>query len=866
MSEAERLKKVIFFTSPYSFEGSIINFHDFLKWAVDNNYNGVVLADTNWHGVIKFLKASMQFKDTLSCYIGYRIDDFVFVFETEDEIFRFINIYNSNRKNYKNLDFLETLKKNFKYLKISPCYYIPWLEYHEFDGKHSEQSKIYTVHLEAYKTLCNYLGQPIKTIRKSECSMEIDLREPEYTLKTFFKSQKLPRAPENFLEDLIRNEKLYKERLENEIKLIKNFNFEDYFYTIKRIVEVAKKNNIMIGPGRGSAVGSLVAYRLGITRIDPMKYDLMFERFLNEGRRDFPDIDIDVEDEKRQTLIELLKKEFGYVYNISTFASMPKKILESIPESLRAILKDLPIQRSTHAAGVIISLFPVKAPLSFGTETLEWDMEDLQQLGYIKFDILGLKTLSILKDLRQSLGHKKVKVKDLNNGKVHRLIAIGFTDNVFQLDSSLAKTVARDVAPRNINELAIAISLNRPGPIRAGVTQEIRNLRIKKEKKFNLDILSETYGLPIYQEQIMKIAMELAGFSSSQADALRKAIAKKDAVEMHNLFESLKYALVSKIGKEGIEIAKSILAFGEYAFNKSHAIAYAHLTEIMAYFKTNYPTKFYDIYLKHDTSVLKDAVYNLQALGYKVLPPRIKSFNKAVVNNEDRGEKNYFLPLYVIPGVSWEKSIELNERRFENFEDFLEKSELTISTVEIMIKIGVFDEIFESRRKAIQRLRSYRSGFNPLVVKIGGKLFGKPFKDDTKVEEEWEKTNMEYEVLGIALSLPTNVENKLASYSLAYALDLPYGIQVAVKAGYGTDGKSVFKCNIPDGKYTLVYPDKFEPGHYDVSYIVKEVPQKHEIIKARNKAGNEEIILPSGKVIPNARPLFNHFKTQLKSN
>ncbi|MFN3692343.1 MAG: DNA polymerase III subunit alpha, partial [Fervidobacterium sp.] len=271
-----------------------------------------------------------------------------------------------------------------------------------------------------------------------------------------------------------------------------------------------------------------------------------------------------------------------------------------------------------------------------------------------------------------------------------------------------------------------------------------------------------------------------------------------------------------------------------------------------------------DIYLKHDTTVLKDAVYNLQALGYKVLPPRIKSFNKAVVNN--REEKNYFLPLYIIPGISWEKSIELNEKNFENFEDFLEKSELTLSTVEIMIKIGVFDEIFESRRKAIQRLRSYRSGFNPLVVKIGGKLFGKLFDDDTKVEEDWERTNMEYEVLGIALSLPTNVENKLASYSLAHALDLPYGIQISVKAGYGTDGKSVFKCNIPDGKYTLVYPDKFESGHHDVSYIVKEVPKKYEMIRTRNKAGNEEIILPSGKVIPNARPLLNRFKTQLKRN
>ncbi|MFN3692241.1 MAG: DNA polymerase III subunit alpha, partial [Fervidobacterium sp.] len=303
MSEPERLKKVIFFTSPYSFEGSIINFHDFIKWAVDNNYHGVVLADTNLHGVIKFLNAANQFKDVLSCYIGYRNGDYVFVFETQDEIFKFINTYNLNRGNIKNLDFLETLKSNFKYFKISPCYYIPDKENHTFGEKSNEQANVHNLYFEAHKTLCNYLGQPIKMIKKNECSMEINLREPEYTLKMFFKSQKLPKAPGNFLKDLIGDEEPYKERLEKEINLIKNFNFEDYFYAIKRIVELAKKNDIMTGPGRGSAVGSLVAYRLGITRIDPMKYDLMFERFLNEGRRDFPDIDIDVEDEKRQTLI-----------------------------------------------------------------------------------------------------------------------------------------------------------------------------------------------------------------------------------------------------------------------------------------------------------------------------------------------------------------------------------------------------------------------------------------------------------------------------------------------------------------------------------------------------------------------------------
>lgn len=824
-------KKFLFFTSPYSFEGSIIDFSELFSWISENNISAVVLSDSTLHGVVKFLACAKKFEKSIDAYIGYRINDLTFIFTNTDEFYNFISIYNSGKIN------VSDLKRKFAYFEVQPIYYLPYQR-------------------EAYDIFCNYLGIPESKrsygdIRDS--ILQLALPVPQYDLSA---DQKLPSSNYDFLDALIKEEQEYPERLQKEIKLIKLFHFEDYFFTIKRIVEIAKANDIEIGPGRGSVVGSLVAYRLGITKINPMEYNLLFERFLNEGRKDYPDIDLDVEDVHRQKLINLLRNEFGYLYNISAFSSIPKKFLETLPQNTKTILEKIPLQRLTHAAGVVISTKPVQVPVVLQTDTLEWDMEDLQSLGYVKFDILGLKTLSIYKELKNNITISQDSEKEK---KTYKYISAGFTDNVFQLESPIGKAVVRDVKPSNIKELAMAISLNRPGPLRSGITHEIRNLKLQGKKKYEIPIFEETYGLPLYQEQIMLIAMEIAGFTNTEADALRKAIAKKDTSNKVELFERIKNTFVKKFGKIGEELTRSIIAFGEYAFNKSHAIAYAHLTYYMSYFKINYPTLFYDIYLKHDTSVLSDAIYNLQALGYTISPPKINTLSKR------QGEKVYTLPLYVLPGLSYEKSVELQSKNFKNFEDFVEHSGLTLSTIEALLKIGTFDDMFESRRKAIQKLRNLRTGFNPEVAKIGGKLFGKVVKlDDAKVEEDWERTNMEYEILGVALSLPTKVQNKLAPYSLAYCLDLPYGIHISVKAGYGTDGKSVFKLHIPDGDYTLIYPDKFEVGHFNVSYNLKQMPTKSEISKTSNNINAEEIILPDGRSIKNARPIQNNFQTLIK--
>ncbi len=805
----------------------------------------MVLSDTTFCGVAKFLKEAEL--NQIRGIVGLRVGTKTYIAKNTHELKQLFKAYNTK-------DIVE-LDKNFQYITQPPIYFLPGQE-------------------EYFNALCDYFGRKpervgnAKDFEKFKLNIDGDFR---YDLRS---NQRLYHPLNDDISKFIKEEKEYPERLRYEINIIKEFGYEDYFHTVKRIVDIANVNGIEIGPGRGSVVGSLLAYRMGITKINPLKYDLLFERFMNEGRRDYPDIDLDVEDTQRQNLLKLLRKEFKVVYNISAFATIPEKILKEYG-TLASYLSDIPVQRTTHAAGVIISTTEIDVPLVQDTETIEWDMKDLEGLGYVKFDILGLKTLTIFKELRkysknttqdisENLYEDTDSIMSNDNGKkTYRYIAAGFTDNVFQLDSSIAKQVVRDLKPNNFNELVLAISLNRPGPLRAGITKEIRQLKVRKSKKYNVPVLSETYGLPIYQEQVMKIAMELAGLTSAQADELRKAIAKKDMSKIRETYEKLRNKLTELYGNEGKELSKIILTLGEYAFNKSHAVAYAHITYFMAYYKANYPKMFYDIYLRYDTTILPEVVYNLQALGYLVFPPKLK-FSK--VRDKEK-EDIYHLPLYIAPGISVEKADNLKEMTFETFEDFVEFSGLSLSNVEALIKIGTFDEIFESRRKAIQKLRSIRSGINPELARIGGKLFGKVVqKEELKVEDDWERTQMEYDILGVAMTPPTKVDNLLAPYSLAYSLDLPFGIHVGVKAGFGTDGKSIFKIHIPDGEYTMIYPNTYEVGRLKVEYLLDEEPLKNEISKSsylanQNGYGYEKITLPDGRSIENARPIKNGFKT-----
>jgi len=840
------------FSSVFSFNGSVVTFEDVFDWAAKNSIDVLILSDTTLCGIGNFILHARRFPK-LRALVGMRFPDEpnkTFLATNDEQLELIINSYNSGR-------FSQI--KNLPYVDIPPAQYLPdqqqlWSIFRDKLEKFRGQQVTY-----------NPISNEPRIFEIQELSFHQDLINSlqRFTGYELAPGQKLPVAPEGFLERFagFASERNQRERMLKEIKLIRSKGFEDYFYTIYKIVSIARENGILLGPGRGSAVGSYLLYLMGVTSINPLEFGLLFERFLNEGRQDYPDVDIDVEDERRQELIELLRKEFGYVYHISAYSTLPAKFMEDLPMSLTEKLRSIPVSRTTHAAGLVISTTPLRLPIAPGTQTLEWDMETLEKWGLVKIDILGLKTLSVYKELTSRI---EIETIPLNDRKTFKYVSTGFTDNIFQLDSKLGKMVVRDVKPSSIRELAMAISLNRPGPIKAGIIDRIKKAKKEKRKLFNFDILDETFGFPLYQEQVMLIALQLAGMTPVEADSLRRAISKGDASSFKELYERLERILTLKFGKTGKELAKSILAFGEYTFNKSHAIAYAHLTYFMAYFKTNHPTLFYSVYLKHDSSVLEDALYNLQVLGYKVLPPIVKF--KGVSTERDKLTETIFqLPFSVVPGISIAKAEELENRVFETFEEFVDSSGLNISTIEALIKVGSFDAIFESRRKAIQKLRHLRTGLNPEAQRLA-RLFGKKTAEpETKIEEIWERTLMEFETIGIGLTPPAECENLLAPYCLAYALNLPYAVHVRVKAGFGTDGRSVFKVNAPDGVYTLVYPSKLHEGLRRVIYIVDEISQS-EISKSKVVGGFEKVVVEdvnNTTIIENARPIVNRFQTQI---
>ncbi|WP_241498715.1 DNA polymerase III subunit alpha [Fervidobacterium thailandense] len=841
--------RIFCFSSAFSFDGSIITPEKVFTWAAKNDIDVLLLSDTTLCGIGNFILQSKLFP-SLKLIVGIRLPD-----QPHKTYFALTNNHLEGLVKAYNLGDLSGIKE-LPSLEFPPAQYLPGEE----ELWNAFQDILYKLKGQKIPVPDEPTQPRVIDTRTFELPKDLTTLFHTFGGYNFNPNQRLPKAPDGFIETFVSltHKGTQRERALKEIEVIKKKHFEDYFFTIYKIVELARKHDILLGPGRGSAVGSYLLHLMGVTSVDPLEYGLLFERFLNEGRQDYPDVDVDVEDERRQELIELLRKEFGYVYHISAFSTLPAKFLEGLPEKIVDELRTIPVSRTTHAAGLIISTVPLNAPISPGTNTLEWDMETLEKLGFVKIDVLGLKTLSVFKELKLKTGLEHIPVNDRN---VFRYLSTGFTDNVFQLDSKLGKMVVRDVRPTSLSELALAISLNRPGPIKAGITERIRKVKKEKRRLFEINILNETFGFPLYQEQVMLIALQLAGMTPAEADTIRRAISKGDITSFRELYERLERSLTTKFGRVGKELSRMILAFGEYTFNKSHAIAYAHLTYYMAYFKVNHPRLFYTVYLKHDTSVLEDAVYNLQTLGYRILPPTVRLGK--VVGKSD--EDVFHLPFQIVPGISPVKAEELEQRIFASFEEFVESSGLSISTIEALIKVGAFDNVFESRRRAIQKLRTLRTGLNPEAQRLA-RLFGKRTEEsDTKVEEVWERTLMEHETIGVGLTPPVDCQNSLAPYCLAYSLDLPYAVHIRIKAGFATDGVSVFKLNAPDGAYTLVYPSKLYEGFKRVIYLVEEISPA-EVSKLKATGGYEKIIADNGKsttVLENARPLLNRFETQI---
>ncbi|TYP56711.1 DNA polymerase III subunit alpha [Thermosediminibacter litoriperuensis] len=629
-----------------------------------------------------------------------------------------------------------------------------------------------------------------------------------------------------------------KARLDHELDVIKRMGYSSYFLIVWDFVNFARKNGIMVGPGRGSAAGSLVAYCLHITNVDPLKYNLLFERFLNPERVTMPDIDVDFCYERRQEVIDYVVRKYGEdrVAQIGTFGTMAARaairdvgrvlgypysevdaVAKMVPmepgmtiekalvlnpelkklydenERIKKLidtakaLEGFPRHASTHAAGVVISREPLVelVPLhrvGDSNVSTQFTMTALEELGLLKMDFLGLRTLTVIRDALRLIEQTRGISVDLDklpldDEKVYEMLSRGETTGVFQLESSGMRNLLRELRPERFEDIIAVIGLYRPGPLGSGAADEfIKNKNNQGSIKYlhpRLEpILGETYGIILYQEQVMKIAQDLAGFSLAQADILRKAMGKKQ----QGVMEAQRTAFIRGCVENGIDgetaakIFEEISYFAGYGFNKSHAAAYAMIAYQTAYLKAHFPVEFMAALLtsvRHNTDKVAQYIAECRHMGIEVLPPDINESYE--VFTAVSGKIRFGLTAVKNVGESMAKAIircREEKGRFVSFSDFCEKldqAEINKKAVESLIKSGAFNSLGARRS---QLLKVYEDVLNRVQKKQRqqGKnqlsLFEIIQVDDVAEDElpdipeypENELLAMEKEVLGLYLS------------------------------------------------------------------------------------------------------------------
>ncbi|MCX7746280.1 MAG: DNA polymerase III subunit alpha [Clostridia bacterium] len=605
------------------------------------------------------------------------------------------------------------------------------------------------------------------------------------------------REPYEYLQDLCFQglKCLYREdcdeekikRLQYELAIIKQMGYVDYFLVVWDFIKYAKDHGIMVGPGRGSAAGSLVSYCLGITNIDPLRYSLLFERFLNPERISMPDIDIDFCFERRQEVIDYVVRKYGAerVAQIITFGTMAaraairdvgraldisygevdaiakmipfqigmniEKALEVNPElrnryhedervkeliDTAKLLEGMPRHASTHAAGVVISKDPITeyVPLQKNEDsvTTQFTMGLLEELGLLKMDFLGLRTLTVIRDaveLIEKNHGKEIQIDGLNmdDPNVFKLIGEGRTAGIFQLESAGMTQFMKELQPSCLEDIIAGISLYRPGPMDQ-IPRYIRNKNKQEEVKYDHPLLEKildvTYGCMVYQEQVMQIVRDLAGYSMGRSDLVRRAMSKKKVSIMEQERQNFVYGIKDEHGnyivngaiRNGVDestankIFDEMMDFASYAFNKSHAAAYAVIAYQTAWLKFYYPVEFMAASLNSflgSSDKVSQYVHECKAMGIDVLPPDInESHVKFTVVN---GKVRFGLAAVKNVGENAVRCIifERNERGiFKGFREFCERmdgKDINKRCIESLIKSGAFDSlgIFRSKLMTI---------------------------------------------------------------------------------------------------------------------------------------------------------------------
>lgn len=609
-----------------------------------------------------------------------------------------------------------------------------------------------------------------------KCNVELELGK---TLLPYFEVP-LGETPESYLEKLCQEglKKRYGnsikpeilERLNYELSIINKTGFTTYFLIVWDFVNWAKNNGIVVGPGRGSAAGSLVSYLLNITDVDPLKYELLFERFLNPERIQMPDIDLDFADTRRDEVIDYLRKKYGEdrVAQIITFGTMAARaavrdagralglsysfcdtIAKLIPfnstldQALNSVIelktlyeKDPDVKKlidsakklegvarhaSIHACGVVITKEPLtcylplqRAPQEENIIITQYDMYALEMLGLLKIDLLGLRNLTIIEDTLKIIEETKGEKIDLNkldekDKKTFELLQKGETIGVFQLESQGMRRYLKELKPTDIEDIIAMLSLFRPGPL-----QFIPNYIARKHGKEKIHyphpklepILKKTYGIIVYQEQLLELAKTLAGFTLGEADILRKAIGKK----IRSLLEEQKTKLIQGMIKNGIDqktaekIWSFIEPFAEYGFNRSHSASYAQIAFRTAYLKAHYPLEFMTALLNNEAVEVErtaELIAECRRMKIAILPPDInESFEKFSIVPGQSAIRFGLLSIKnvgenIVREIIREKTI---NGPFQNLADFLQRinhKDLNKKSLESLIKSGALDNLGE---------------------------------------------------------------------------------------------------------------------------------------------------------------------------
>ncbi len=727
-------------------------------------------------------------------------------------------------------------------------------------------------YLKSYEEMEKLFGQIPGALQNTieimnKCTLSLEKGEnklPEFQIPPGFTQKEYLRklAMEGFKKRFPDEDKIALEQLEKELYTVDKMGFNGYFLIVQDFIKFAKKEGIEVGPGRGSAAGSILSYVLEITDVNPLKYGLFFERFLNPGRKTMPDIDVDIEDTRRDEVIEYVRNKYGKdrVSQIITFNTyktkgiiravgraldIPLKTVEKIIKmveiaienlnndeevALKNILKhnndlkeyinsDKTLKKlweislklegvngnaGKHAAGVVIADRPLieYVPIMLSTRDnvyiTQFDMNTLKYLGVLKMDFLGLKTLSVIKDcINQIKETEKITIDwnkiPMDDEKTYNLLQKGETKGLFQMESSGMRNLLKRMKPTQFSDIVVSNALYRPGPLNSGMADEyVRRKNGEAEVKYlHPDLeeaLKETYGVVVYQEQVMQITQKFAGFSLAEADDIRRAMSSKSPETMEKMKQKfIEGAAKLKKDKNLAEtIFNQLAEFAGYGFNKSHSVSYAILTYRTAYLKAHYPAEFMASVMTSEMNDINKVFANMvecKKLKIKVLPPDINSsFSYFVANkikNESgKEEKVVKFGLAAIKNVGAKLIDAIVEERkkngiFKNFLDFLIRLDshlLNKRTIESLIKSGAFDNLGISRKQLIENYDKLASEAHKIKEERESGQFGlfssnKSNNDKNNFDEilnsiitsneEWNKIELlkyEKEVLGFFIS------------------------------------------------------------------------------------------------------------------